>query len=70
MGTYAVAITRCETATIYVNADSSPEAEGVAMGSAEAEWEEDTVNWQVDDVTELTGEAADKVASQVIEVEA
>lgn len=69
MGTYAVAITKCETATIYINADSAPEAEGLAMGAGESEWEGDTVNWQVDDVTELIGEAAEKVASQVVEVE-
>lgn len=66
MGTYAVAFSKTETATLYVEADSAPDAERIATEDAESNWESDTINLQVDDVSELTGDAASKVESYVI----
>lgn len=69
MGTYAVAFSKTETATIHVEADDAPTAEAVATREAESNWEGDTVNLQVDDVNELVGQAADKVAADVVKEE-
>lgn len=69
MGTYAVAVTRCESATLYVEADDAPAAEALGLSAAEADWDADTINVQVDDVSELTPDAAAKVSSYVIGVE-
>lgn len=66
MGTYAVAFSKTETATLYVEASDHAEAERIATADAESNWEGDTVNLQVDDISVVVGEAADKVASQVI----
>lgn len=53
MGTYAVTVTRCETATIKVEADDAPAAEAAATALLDDDWEADTINSQVDDVREV-----------------
>lgn len=69
MGTYAVAVSRTETTTIYVEANDHAEAERIALSDAGDNWESDTVNTQVDDIAELVGDAADKVASVLVKEE-
>lgn len=69
MGTYAVAVSRNETATIYVEADDAPSAERIASAEAESNWEGDTINIQVDDVSELTGPEANAAAVHVVREE-
>lgn len=66
MGTYAVAVSKIEVATIHVEAEDAPTAESVAIREAEQNWEGDAVDIQVDDVTELTGELPPYVLATLI----
>lgn len=59
MGTYAVTISKTETATIQVEADDAPAAEAEGRLIMDDIWEPDTVDTQVDDVTEVV-EAANE----------
>lgn len=53
MGTYAVAFSKVETATIHVEAANAVEAEATATREAETDWHPDSETLQVDDVMEL-----------------
>jgi hypothetical protein len=53
MGTYNVVVTRCESSTIQVEAESASVAELLAQQEAEELWEAETINVQVDQVTEV-----------------